>query len=129
MKVINNGMQPLFVNGEWIQPRKPALKTAQLTGAQLDYWVAKAMGLDFSKTFEVDDTSPYMRGCEKFQPSTNWAQGGPIIERYGISLDMRGGDWVARTPLDQVMIADDEPLCAAMLAICVLKFGWNLPDE
>jgi hypothetical protein len=50
------------------------MKTSELTGAALNWAVACARwgGGNF--------------GIDGFSPSTDWAQGGPIIEREGIAL-------------------------------------------
>jgi len=51
------------------------MKTSELQGAALDWAVAKCeVGEDIS---EIDDPHFY---------STDWAQGGPIIEREGITI-------------------------------------------
>jgi hypothetical protein len=50
------------------------MKTSELTGAALDWAVAKCEGLRFE---EWETWGNY---------STDWAQGGPIIEREGIAL-------------------------------------------
>jgi len=59
------------------------MKTSELTGAALDWAVAKCEGLetwsDCCQILLVGDDEPY-------HPSTDWAQGGPIIEREGILL-------------------------------------------
>jgi len=52
------------------------MKTSELTGAALDWAVAKCEG----KIYGVPGTR------YEFQPSTHWAQGGPIIERENISV-------------------------------------------
>lgn len=63
------------------------MKVSELTGAQLDYWVAKA----------EEKALPLIRGgvCYviehveaeiDFSPSSDWEQGGPIIEREKITL-------------------------------------------
>jgi Protein of unknown function (DUF2591) len=60
------------------------LKTAELTGAALDWAVAKCetpSGRDNHETFLRD----YLIGFSTAY-STTWSQGGPIIEREGISL-------------------------------------------
>lgn len=48
------------------------MKTSELEGDKLDYWVAKAMG------------GPRFDG--PWHPSTDWEEGGPIIERELISI-------------------------------------------
>ncbi len=52
------------------------IKTNELQGAALDWAVAKCEGHDM-EFFQVVDA---------FMPSTDWAQGGPIIERHWIEL-------------------------------------------
>jgi hypothetical protein len=90
-------------------------KVSELTGAELDYWVAKAEGWSFfasrhrqwhvtepsgeehyldwpepfdSKTGKKNEDPPawsIIHECG-FAPSTDWSQGGPIIEREWIQL-------------------------------------------
>ena len=94
------------------------MKVNELSGAALDWAVAKCEGLSHRLHGHV----PY---------STDWAQGGPIIEREWIELtlntDPGGGEWVAQ-------IADDvpdgyhsasgpTPLIAAMRCYVTFKLG------
>jgi hypothetical protein len=66
------------------------MKTSELTGAALDWAVAKCEGPNSVAACYYDeddlpmclDEAPHM----EWQPSTNWAQGGPIIEREWIDL-------------------------------------------
>lgn len=51
------------------------MKVSELSGALLDYWVARAEG--YTNKFSEYDGTPY---------STNWAYGGPLIERDQIFL-------------------------------------------
>jgi hypothetical protein len=55
------------------------MKTSELQGAALDWAVMKCDGI--CKDFPAYWVDEY--------PSTNWAQGGPIIERERIDLDKR----------------------------------------
>ena len=62
------------------------MKVSELTGAALDWAVAKCI-------YEPDDVVicegrgfAYDDATKGFNPSTNWTQGGPIIEREGISV-------------------------------------------
>ena len=75
------------------------MKTSELTGAHLDYWVAKSASIEVryldSKTKSaaphfaqgadaaVKDSDGFW---ETFAPSVDWPQGGPIIERERINL-------------------------------------------
>ena len=83
------------------------MKTAELTGAALDWTVAKCEGKNgvlhddgITRCIVIASESGVYKGIWK--PSTNWAQGGPIIEREGISPIFCDGDlgepqsyWVA----------------------------------
>ena len=66
------------------------MKTSELTGAALDWAVARCEGIDYMK----DDVR--FRGAYARKYSTDWAQGGPIIERE------RMGGWYC----DAVIEAD-----------------------
>ena len=57
--------------------------TNNLTGRDLDYAVAVAEGRDLDISGGYDPLGNYY---EPFEPSTNWSQAGPIIERESISI-------------------------------------------
>ena len=80
------------------------IKTSELVGAKLDYAVALCEGKNF-RIKEKDDLTKHVvemlaipcpdkkPGCcvahfklEYYSPSTNWSQGGPIIEWAGIDM-------------------------------------------
>lgn len=69
------------------------VKTSELTGAALDWAVAKCEGLlafgyrTDGERFAVEDSDGNIEG---FMPSTDWSQGGPIIEQQGIALYLYG---------------------------------------
>jgi hypothetical protein len=64
------------------------MKVSELKGPQLDYFVARAEGkkayLSDSGLLIVTDEEGEVR--IDFEPSTDWAQGGPIIERERICM-------------------------------------------
>ena len=94
-------------------------KTSELTGAALDWTVAKA----------ERRTIDYFRGI--YKPSTDWAQGGPIIERERIELRDYGGDqWAAYDHLHPIQTGPT-PLIAAMRCYVASKIGGEieLPEE
>lgn len=109
------------------------VKTSELTGAALDWAVAKCEYPDaLDQDIEVwiqplpcDDPEDF-----KFQPSTDWAQGGPIIERERIRLDPRGV-WVAGHDSSNDEYPGDTPLIAAMRCFVASKLGdeVDVPDE
>lgn len=71
---------------------------------------------------------------ELYTPSTDWAQGGPIIERKGIRLDQdfRTKVWlaIAATPKAR-WIPASTPLIAAMRCYVASKLGdeVDIPEE
>ena len=102
------------------------MKTAELTGAALDWAVAKCEG---HKVFikhaplQIMYTPKRKRSWYIYTPSTNWAQGGPIIERETISLDYaQEEDWAAKTPAYQWAYGPT-PLIAAMRCYVASKLG------
>lgn len=60
------------------------MKTHELTGAALDYWVARAEG----KTVVPDivEIQDKLGNWTAYHPSSDWSKGGPIIEREKIDL-------------------------------------------
>lgn len=84
------------------------IATEQLTGAALDWAVAKAIGEQESAT-----VLPY---------STDWAHGGPIIEREHIALWSEGYDWEAKQYGQHESWAET-PLTAAMRCLVASKLG------
>lgn len=117
------------------------LKTSELQGPALDWAVAKCEFPDANtKDIEVwvqplpcDDLEDF-----KFQPSTDWAQGGPIIEREWLDVtpwpnesdeDLR---WQCKQhdSIDCVAFGPT-PLIAAMRCYVASKLGdeVEVPDE
>jgi hypothetical protein len=67
------------------------MKTSELTGAALDWAVAKCEGYDcngkaLTRPDPLDDGALTHLWLKQYNPSTNWAQGGPIIEREGLCV-------------------------------------------
>ena len=115
------------------------MKTAELTGAALDWFVLRCErpewweeGNDFRMSNDYSDL--LMDDGEDFNPSTNWAQGGPIIEREGITIErFKGGPkWSAFLfQTGDCEIAADTPLIAAMRCYVASKLGDDveIPEE
>lgn len=114
------------------------MKTSELTGAMLDYWVAKAEG--YEAEILKDDKGEFVVRTERFEngghsrgpffPSTNWLDGGPIIERERISLlpgernqvGPQIDGWIAEARSARAQIGP-MPLIAAMRAYVASKLG------
>jgi len=73
------------------------IKTTELTGTALDWAVAKCEGI------KLNEGNTLSNDCDVYAPSTNWSQGGAIIEREEISIS-HGLEWAAWTP---ALIRDD----------------------
>lgn len=73
------------------------VKTAELIGPALDWAVAKCEGKVEQGVYgtpEIRDGGMYLHYCDVvlsdcYAPATNWAQGGPIIEREHLEFDFR----------------------------------------
>lgn len=124
------------------------IKTSELTGAPLSWAVAKCEGheqirfrgcLVDPKTVSDGGALP-----TKWRPQTNWAQGGPIVERELGNLYRRANATAAepevwtgiaykRTPDYTAAIHQDgpTPLIAAMRCYVASKLGAEveIPDE
>lgn len=102
------------------------MRVAELSGALLDYWVARAEGRVQMGGFIT--TPEYSR---------DWSQGGPLLERALISvlynpIDGPGapGYWSAFIrPSDDDSIDGPTYLVAGMRAYVTSKFGAEVPDE
>lgn len=94
------------------------IKTNELIGAALDWAVAKCEGYDYYRL----DGSGWTTDC--FNPSIDWAQGGPIIEREGIELTCTD-EWKAFMPFQSIPCDEDgpTPLIAAMRCYVASKLG------
>lgn len=118
------------------------VKTSELTEAALDWAVAKCMGYVDSGDVVVDfeylsgddpvrwEPQREMYYSSAYSPSTDWADGGPIIERERIRLDPRGV-WVAGHDSSNDEYTGPTPLIAAMRCFVASKLGdeVDVPDE
>lgn len=127
------------------------VKVTKLTGAALDWAVAKCEG--FTTEYEEDrkdfwinrtnDSSlflpPFGYLKDVFYPSSDWSQGGPIIEREGVNLKQWQRAWTAEL---EFLLDDDAhyrygkaagptPLIASMRCYVASKLGnsVDVPDE
>lgn len=120
------------------------MKTCDLTYAQLDWAVAKCEGatdfwFDTVATHWVklngEDRALRYGWAQSYLPSTDWAHGGPIIERMGISVIwMQFSDeqyWVAHIDNPECERQGPTPLIAAMRCYVASKLGEEveIPEE
>ena len=124
------------------------MKTSELTDRALDYAVAKC-NQDWTDEDRWYNTIGYVDSGdpddEPYDPSTNWALGGPIIEREKIEIRESNGKWIAmwwannsgmaKNPTQRFefnyMTHGPTPLVAAMRAYVASRFGdeVEIPEE
>jgi hypothetical protein len=144
------------------------MKTRDLYGPALDWAVAKVQAYDTRNNFRVwvtqdneqivfdcyaddwenayeqaqnaypDDHIAATEPIDPYNPSTDWAQGGPIIEREGITTSKEDGHWSAYFR-DNLFEEDgsehwsvgETPLIAAMRCYVASKLGdeIDIPEE
>ena len=120
------------------------MKTNELTGAALDWAVATALGR--GPEYNMESHGRTWRGWwlagpgYEYEPmpsySTNWSQGGPIIEREQINTRVStvGGEWVGFTDNGwgvEGWSTGPTPLIAAMRCYVASKLGddVDVPEE
>ena len=128
-------------------------KTSELTGQDLNEAVAIVVGPGWRRARLADgllvvgigdEMNDPIFGGTPFEPSTDWAVAGPIIERERISIEFYGSHWGAM-PKDAsgcelpdldaekhnqmssgwcpVMATGDSPLAAAMRSFVLARMG------
>ena len=120
------------------------MKTSELTGAALDWAVAKCEGNDQFAQYtphlrvyhqRTDSLSSY---TATFCPSTDWTRGGPIIERECIDVMFEGPEWYAYMRYEAadgynrtLQYEGPTPLIAAMRCFVASKLGdeVEIPEE
>lgn len=127
------------------------MKTADLTGALLDYWTARAEGVPAAE-LEIrqaarpgDPRSPdefcvrlmYYRNSEacagiRIDYSTNWSMGGPLIKKYSLWLSDDadvGVFYASKAPhMNEAIQEGDTPLIAICRAVVRAAFGDEVED-
>jgi hypothetical protein len=125
------------------------IKVSKSSGIILDYMVAKARGFDVYYNERLNATamdgfwvSGYYPGdlnswvpLSVLSPSTNWAQGGPIIDSEEITIDYRDNETLARIwkkdDYIQAYAEKRQGLISAMRCFVLSKLGEEVevPDE
>ena len=108
------------------------IKTSELQGAALDWAVAEAVGLSVTRELngwhQVEEGSICLGWVGvNYRPSTNWSQGGPLIERHEVEIE--AGPWSACCGIKTMH--GDTILEAACRAIVAAKLGdeVDVPEE
>ena len=111
------------------------VKTSELSGAALDWAVAKCEGIAVRSTNNGEDLIRNDKvNSDWWYPSENWAQGGPIIahEEIEVGPDF-GSGWKAKVWQgdDPQNLYGPTPLIAAMRCYVASKLGAEVevPEE
>lgn len=109
-------------------------KVNDLTGAHLDYWVARAQahhnvelklkGVYENSTVYVDHVDVARVGL--YEPSADWKTGGPIIEIEQIDLECGSGIW--RASKGALCETGKTPLIAAMRCYVASVYGGGVDE-
>lgn len=121
------------------------IKTSELSGVALDWAVAKCEypELIWGETIGLSAHIQELIVIPQFKepkcwwcPSTDWAQGGPIIEREKITIFRTGKDWMGYIQEDTEYLRvlssfGPTPLIAAMRCYVASKLGdeVEIPEE
>lgn len=121
------------------------MKVSELEGTLLDYWVARAAELALCDEWDCSAYGGILIGTGEgdltpFSPSSDWSDGGPIIEREQIQLwpptHPHHSSWGATSKELEVKTAGigapkygQTPLIAAMRAYVASKFGEEIKES
>jgi len=111
------------------------MKTAELIGAALDWAVAKCEFQDCPESIDIENGKLWTAWHHHdYSPSTDWAQGGLIIERERLCVMPFNDSWTCVTNgshLQSHSMRGDAPLIAAMRCYVASKMGdtVNIPKE
>lgn len=109
------------------------VKTAELSGVQLDYAVAASVNVGEPILHIISETSFVELKGKHFSPSVNWEQCGPLIEKHSLSLTGSGKNNIAvvRVACGCVTQSGETLLIAFCRALTAAKLGdeVDIPDE
>ncbi|MBU6460627.1 MAG: DUF2591 family protein [Proteobacteria bacterium] len=116
------------------------MDVCELEGAGLDSWVARSEDFEIAHCSETGcyvhtfwrQSHPFFYRPLRYQPSQNWSQGGPLLDRLthmGLEVAwIEAGGKVACT-LGPFCMKGEHLLQAAMRCYVASVWGEHLPDE
>lgn len=118
------------------------MKTSDLTGNLLDYWVVRTEQLSGKEFYVEGDGQTWVRKGDGtvFRPSRDWAKGGPLIDTYDIRFHYPQTSFFDSAPDCYVAtcgtgMGNEYPmrgatrLEAAMRALVASVFGAATPEQ
>lgn len=117
------------------------MKVSDLEGPLLDAWVARCEGykhvgvVDGQVCVSSDYPLDQLRPRRSHAFSSDWAQGGPILDAHPITIER--GDFLPHGPCKAWIRVNgafsfaygDTPLIAAMRSYVASNFGEEVPDD
>ena len=118
-------------------------KVSCLSNAELDYWVARAEGIQHVKIQEVPRTNEKIcvigaeNGVMRYDPSTNWSVFGPLLKKHNVfyessNIPEKGPVFALIEDSERGYVCGefgDDLLIAACRCIVTSKFGDKVPKE
>ena len=105
------------------------MKTSELVGPELDYWVAKAQGW-LEKTHGWLDNELRFHNKHFWEPSTNWKQVGELVEKYHVSFSAQTtGNYMAWIKPGDNNIISETPQVSICRAVVASVYGENVGEE
>lgn len=117
------------------------MKVADLIGAQLDYWVARAERVkvaippiwkdcDEPAYARVEHIKTFPWGPPAYEPSKDWAIGGPILEDNVVGvIAISDAEWLACEQCTHFQARGPSYLVAGMRARVMCAFGEEVPEQ
>jgi len=131
---VHPALTPSQQKGNWLpftSAVQETMKTSELGDEALNWAVAKCEVWPMDIWYD-EDQLPMIRDDEvpEWKPSTDWAQGGPIIEREKMELHPAGNDWSSDINRCYQQYGST-PLIAAMRCYVQSKLGdeVKIPEE
>ena len=120
-----------------VKPHDTTVAVSDMDEYTLNWAVAKALGMQIYKAKQrAWLTKPYgqfdqSHRLPRWQPCTDWAQGGPIIEHGKVDVMFEGPEWYAYIRLGEKTLQFDgeTPLIAAMRCFVASKLGKHIQPE
>jgi hypothetical protein len=122
------------------------MRVSELSGALLAEWVARANGWKVERDGDDEEAGlicwdgngePFSFGELGYRPDLNWAQGGPLLDKFDVAF-LRGAATgeicafigpVGPSEFDEDWMTGPDRLIAAGRAIVASVYGDTVPDE
>lgn len=102
------------------------MKVISLEAPLLNFWIAKSLGLPTLEDGQIKGavrvTNAISGETESFQPTTDWSQAGPILEKNWYEIETMMNEWFGPRWAHMKDFRND-PLTWLMRGFVALNFG------